>query len=64
MQEYKPSTPEEEKIIRALKPGKMSFEQLIVITGLNPSALMSTLTVLQIRGIIEALPGKQYQMKH
>ena len=64
VQEYKPSTPEEEKIIRALKPGTMSFEQLIVTTGLNPSALMSTLTVLQIRGIIEALPGKQYQMKH
>ena len=64
VQEYKPSTPEEDKLIRALKPGTMSFEQLIVCTGLNPSSLMSTLTVLQIRGIIEALPGKQYQLKH
>ncbi len=64
VQEYKPSTPEEDKLIRALKPGTMSFEQLIVCTGMNPSSLMSTLTVLQIRGIIEALPGKQYQLKH
>ena len=64
VQEYKPSTPEEDKLIRALKPGTMSFEQLIVCTGMNTSSLMSTLTVLQIRGIIEALPGKQYQLKH
>ena len=64
VQEYKPSTPEEEKVIGALKPGLMSFEQMIVHTGMNPSLLMSTLTILQIRGVIEALPGKQYQIKH
>ncbi len=64
VQEYKPSTPEEEKVIGALKPGCISFEQMIISTGMNPSTLMSTLTVLQIRGIIEALPGKQYQLKH
>ena len=64
VQEYKPSTPEEEKVIEALKPGCISFEQMIISTGMNPSTLMSTLTVLQIRGIIEALPGKQYQLKH
>lgn len=64
VQGYKPSTPEEETIIKALRPGALSFEQLISCTGLNPSALMSTLTILQIRGIIEALPGKQYHLKH
>ena len=64
VQGYKPSTPEEETLMKALKPGALSFEQLISCTGLNPSVLMSTLTILQIRGIIEALPGKQYQLKH
>ena len=64
VQGYKPSTPEEETIMKALKPGALSFEQLINCTGMNPSVLMSTLTILQIRGIIEALPGKQYQLKH
>ena len=28
-----------------------------------PWLLLSTLTILQIRGVIEALPGKQYQIK-
>ena len=64
VQGYKPSTPEEETLIKALKPGALSFEQLISCTEMNPSVLMSTLTILQIRGIIEALPGKQYQLKH
>ena len=64
VQGYKPSTPEEEAILTALKPGTLSFEQLLSRTCMNPSVLMSTLTILQIRGIIEALPGKQYQLKH
>ena len=56
-------TPEEESVIKALKPGTLSFEQLLIHTGMNPPVLMSTLTILQIRGVIEALPGKQYQIK-
>ena len=57
-------SPEQTAVIRALEPGSLSFEHLLEITGLEPPALMSTLTVLQIRGTIESLPGKQYQMKH
>ena len=55
--------PEEAAVIQALKPGKLSFEQLLSFTGLNASALMAALTILQVRGKIEALPGKQYQLK-
>ena len=62
-QEQITRTPEEEKVIKALKPGSLSFEQLLIHTGLSPSVLMSTLTILQIRGVIEAMPGKQYQIK-
>lgn len=56
-------TPEEETVFSALKPGRLGFEQIADRSGLSPSALMSTLTMLQIKGIIEALPGKQYQLK-
>ena len=58
------STPEEMSVIKALKPGSLSFEQLSGMTGIEPARLMSTLTILQIRGIIESMPGKIYQIKH
>ena len=56
------SSPEEALVLKALQPGALGFERLAGITGLTPSALMSTLTMLQIRGAVEALPGKQYRM--
>ena len=55
--------PEQSAIIRALRPGTLSFEQLLDKTGLSPSALMSALTVLQISGRVESMPGKKYQLK-
>ena len=58
------STPEQAAVIGALKPGILSFEQLLERTCLDPPMLMSTLTILQISGIIESLPGKQYKIKH
>ena len=60
--EQSSATKEQSAVIQALKPGSLSFEQLLKITDLNPSVLMSTLTILQISGLIEALPGKQYQL--
>ena len=56
-------TPEESAILSALQPGKLSFEQIADMSGLSSATLMSTLTMLQIRGAIEALPGKLYQLK-
>lgn len=55
---------EQASVIRALEPGRLSFEQLLGKTGISPAEMMSILTVLQISGMIEALPGKQYQLKH
>ena len=57
------ASPAEAAVLNALKPGKLSFEQLLDATGMLPGEMMSTLTILQISGRIEALPGKQYQMK-
>ena len=58
------TSPEEKAILVVLGKGILSFEQLLDATGMAPSALMSTLTILQIRGLTEALPGKLYQLKH
>lgn len=57
------SSPAEAAVLRALKEGRLSFEQLIASTAMDPSSLMSTLTIMQIKGLIEALPGKHYQLK-
>lgn len=62
--ETRADTPEQAAVIRALSPGCLGFEQLLEKTKLDPPALMSTLTILQISGTVEALPGKQYQLKH
>ena len=56
-------TSDEAFVLSVLKPGKLSFEQIVERCGLMPAALMSTLTMLQIKGAIEALPGKQYRLK-
>ena len=56
-------TQDEALIISVLEPGTLGFEELLKKSGLDPSVTLSTLTILQIRGIIEALPGKQYRIK-
>ena len=63
-EEDAPSSPEEAAVAAALKPGALGFEQLLARTGMDPSALMSTLTIMQIKGQAEALPGKIYQLRH
>ncbi len=57
------SNPEETAVLRALEKDRQSFEELLAASRLSPSTLMSTLTMLQIRGLIEALPGKIYQIR-
>ncbi len=56
-------SPAERKILKLLIPGALSFDQLSDQSGLPPADLLSILTVLQIRGTVEPLPGKKYQLK-
>lgn len=58
-----PESPAEQTILKALKPGSLSFEQLSQMTGLSPSELLSSITMLQVKGIVESLPGKLYRIK-
>lgn len=59
--ELSADSPAEKLILQALKPGARSFEQLSEQTGLSPSDLMCSITMLQVKGVIESLPGKFYR---
>ena len=47
-------------VLTALKGGERSFDQLAAQTGLAVPELTSTITILQLFGLIRALPGKCY----
>ncbi len=55
-----PMSDEQKAIYEALSECEMSFDQLAARTKLNAPQLMSSLTMLQILGVIKALPGKSY----
>ena len=57
------TNPAEEKILELLKRGEMSFEQIAAESRILPADLLSQLTMLQILGKVESLPGKKYALK-
>ncbi len=58
----KARTDSETTVLKCLLPGPLSFDQLTDACGLHPSELLSVLTMLQIHGVIESVPGKKYQI--
>ena len=50
------------KIINALGRGEMDFETLADETGLDKSIIISELTVLEIRKLIQKIPGQRYRL--
>ena len=57
-----PEDASEKAVFLALEKGALGFDELLQVTGMDPPSLMSTLTVMQIRKVIDALPGKRYQL--
>lgn len=53
-------TSEQLQILRALSGGECSFDQLADLTGLDAPSLSGALTMLQLLGHIQAMPGKMY----
>lgn len=51
---------DDQLIIKNLENGEKSIEQLIELTGFKVSKLYSSLTLLEIKGIIKQLPGNSY----
>ena len=55
-----PMNDDQRKVFSLLSKGEMSFDQLTVTADLSASELTVALTMLQMMGLIKALPGKVY----
>ena len=55
-------TPQEAAILSALHRGNMGLDQLVSATGLEIAELNSALSILQVLGMVHALPGKTYAL--
>jgi DNA processing protein len=54
---------EEQKLVKPLLKGEKLVDDLIAEAGLPAGKVLSMLTMLQIRGIVELLPGKRVTLK-
>ncbi|MGB9919450.1 MAG: DNA-processing protein DprA [Moorellales bacterium] len=50
----------EKRVLRLLRGGPVQFEELAEVSGYNTTELAQILTFLEVRGLVQALPGKQY----
>lgn len=55
-----PMSEDQRKVFTLLSRGEMSFDQLAFESGLATPALSIALTMLQMMGLVKALPGKIY----
>ncbi len=56
-------SPEEQKIVLALKSGERLVDDVIAETGLTTGKLLAALTMLELKGILKRLPGKRVILK-
>ena len=54
---------EEQRIVTALQKGEQLVDDVIAETGLTTGKLLSSLTMLELKGIIKRLPGKRITLK-
>ena len=55
--------PDDQKaILRALKDGETHIDEVIAATGFSAAKVLSTLTLLVIRGAVRSHPGKRYSL--
>ena len=54
---------EEQKIVAAIENGERLVDDVIAETGLTTGKLLSSLTMLELKGIIRRLPGKRISLK-
>lgn len=53
---------DQQAILRALLTGQKHVDEIIAQTGLSTARALSGLTILTIRRVVNALPGKQYTL--
>ena len=56
-------SPQEKAIVLALKDGEKLVDNVIADTGLGAREVLSSLTMLELRGIIERLPGRRVALR-
>ena len=54
---------EEKQLLQPLHKGETLVDDLIAESGLPAGKVLGMLTMLQIRGIVELLPGKRVTLK-
>ena len=54
-------TPSQQQLYECLLDGERSYDQLAAATGFDASTLSVALTMLQIAGLVQSLPGKVYK---
>lgn len=54
---------EEQKLLQPLRNGQTLVDDLIANSGMPAGKVLSMLTMLQIRGVVEMLPGKRVSLK-
>lgn len=58
--ELPPLSDDQRRIYTLLSQGELSFDQLAAESGLSSPALSVALTMLQMMGLVKAMPGKTY----
>lgn len=57
-------TEDEKRILSALTKGPTHVDEVIAGTGLAASRVLASMTLLEVKGLIRRLPGKQYERSH
>lgn len=58
--ELPPMSDEQRRVYTLLSQGELSFDQLAAATGFSVPSLTVALTMLQMMGLVKAMPGKSY----
>lgn len=56
-------TPDEQRIVNALRDGQRLADDIVAETGLSTGKLLASLTMLELKGIIRRLPGKRFVLR-
>ena len=61
---YRPATPEEAMLLEKLGKDTWQIDELIAVTELSAGKVLSLLTLLEIKGVVERLQGQQVRRKN
>lgn len=54
---------DQQRMLSCLKEGEAHVDDIIAATGFSPAKVLAGMTVLTIKGVVKALPGKRYRLE-